>query len=245
MGALFDRIGLLQESSLDCVRFVPWGKRSRAYLFEGATQVTLSFPAFDDAEIRYTLNGSEPTQASPRYSRPLMINETLEIKALPFRNGVSIGYLSSAFYIKLLPDLPAPEVLLSSLQPLPADGCHGSVINRSWHGSQLCLRGKIYRHGIGIRSGCRVSFPLPYGVSKFVARVGIDDSGGPGPSVFTVSIDGRTVLSSPPMLRGYEPWRFNIDVPPGSLTMSINLSQEHKSGVLAEGDIVTAGFRKK
>ena len=40
------------------------------------------------AEIRYTLDGSSPTQRSPRYSGPIEISETCELSARVFHDGV-------------------------------------------------------------------------------------------------------------------------------------------------------------
>ena len=52
--------------------------------------VTLSVDA-PDAEIRYTLDGSEPTMASPRYELPFVINRQQTVTARAFRDGRPIG----------------------------------------------------------------------------------------------------------------------------------------------------------
>ena len=51
---------------------------------------TLSVDA-PDAEIRYTLDGSEPTMASPLYELPFVINRQQTVTARAFRDGRPIG----------------------------------------------------------------------------------------------------------------------------------------------------------
>lgn len=52
---------------------------------DGASDVILS--TCGDAEIRYTLDGTEPTTESELYTKPLKIKETVTLKACAFRNG--------------------------------------------------------------------------------------------------------------------------------------------------------------
>ena len=52
--------------------------------------VTLSVDA-PDAEIRYTLDGSEPTMESPRYELPFVINRQQTVTARAFRDGRPVG----------------------------------------------------------------------------------------------------------------------------------------------------------
>ncbi len=52
--------------------------------------VTMSIDA-PDAEIRYTLDGSEPTMASARYELPFVINRQQTVTARAFRDGRPIG----------------------------------------------------------------------------------------------------------------------------------------------------------
>ena len=44
-----------------------------------------------DAEIHYTVDGTEPTEASPVYTEPILVNNTMTIKAM----GVKINWLNS------------------------------------------------------------------------------------------------------------------------------------------------------
>ena len=44
-----------------------------------------------DAEIRYTLDGSEPTAASALYTLPFVVNRSQEIRAVALRGGKPLG----------------------------------------------------------------------------------------------------------------------------------------------------------
>ena len=45
-----------------------------------------------DAEIHYTLDGSEPTADSPLYSGPFVINRQQKVTAVAIRDGKPIGH---------------------------------------------------------------------------------------------------------------------------------------------------------
>ena len=52
--------------------------------------VTVSVDA-PDAVIRYTLDGSEPTESSPPYTMPFVINRSQKVSAAAFRGGKKLG----------------------------------------------------------------------------------------------------------------------------------------------------------
>lgn len=53
------------------------------------TRITLGAEA--DAEICYTLDGSDPTPQSPVYSQPLAVSESLTLKAVAVRSGYAVS----------------------------------------------------------------------------------------------------------------------------------------------------------
>lgn len=55
-------------------------------LFMGTVTIALA-TATNDAEIRYTLDGSEPTELSPLYEKPFELDKTTQIKAKGFKGG--------------------------------------------------------------------------------------------------------------------------------------------------------------
>ncbi len=63
--------------------------------FTESTSVTMSGP--DEAEIRYTLDGSDPTAESTLYSEAISLNDTTTVKAIAIKNGESSEIASKTF----------------------------------------------------------------------------------------------------------------------------------------------------
>ncbi len=63
--------------------------------FDNTTQVTLSGP--EGAEIRYTVDGSTPTAESSLYSEALTLTDTVLVKAIAIKDGVSSEVASKTF----------------------------------------------------------------------------------------------------------------------------------------------------
>ena len=63
--------------------------------FDESTQVTISGP--DGAEIRYTVDGSTPTAESQLYSEAFTLTDTVLVKAIAIKNGVSSEVASKTF----------------------------------------------------------------------------------------------------------------------------------------------------
>ena len=63
--------------------------------FDNTTQVTLSGP--EGAEIRYTVDGSAPTAESQLYSEAFTLTDTVLVKAIAIKNGVSSEVASKKF----------------------------------------------------------------------------------------------------------------------------------------------------
>lgn len=56
-------------------------------VFVGGVEVTFESPE-SDVDIRYTLDGSEPTLASPLFTKPVHLAQTTTVRATAFRKGV-------------------------------------------------------------------------------------------------------------------------------------------------------------
>jgi hypothetical protein len=63
--------------------------------FDESTQATISGP--EGAEIRYTVDGSTPTAESSLYSEALTLTDTVIVKAIAIKNGVSSEVASKTF----------------------------------------------------------------------------------------------------------------------------------------------------
>jgi hypothetical protein len=57
----------------------------------------------DKAEIRYTTDGSEPTENSTEFKKPFKITKTATIKAKAFKQDVGSSYIATAEYIISIP----------------------------------------------------------------------------------------------------------------------------------------------
>jgi hypothetical protein len=68
---------------LALVEFLP-----KADVFTDKVEVAMS-SATPDAEIRYTLDGTDPTDNSPLYNGPVTLASTCQVKARSFRKGVT------------------------------------------------------------------------------------------------------------------------------------------------------------
>lgn len=62
-----------------------------------------------NVEVRYTLDGAEPTAASPRAEGPVRITETVTIKACAFRGEKPVSGVSQGTFTKVTPQ-PAAKV---------------------------------------------------------------------------------------------------------------------------------------
>jgi|GEM_PF-1733314 len=58
-------------------------------------------------EVRYTLDGSEPTADSPLYTKPLILSETTTVKARAFGNGRAAGFTTATLAVVKV--WPAPK----------------------------------------------------------------------------------------------------------------------------------------
>ena len=223
----FDRIGLEKDEYRAFLPApTPWVEPAPG-AFIGEVTVTLGGRS-RDAVIRYTLDGSEPTAKSPRYTAPLKLAHTATVKAAAWAGtGESASRSSTAeaaFAERKLG--PGNGIYLSDLTPLEAF-CHGDLRkDTSYEGALISLRGEkvpkgLLTHPETTAQGGRafVVYALDGGLAKatrFQARVGIDDSAAnAGSAVFIVEVrrngQWQKVYESG-ILRGGQPNPPPIDV---------------------------------
>jgi hypothetical protein len=70
-----------------------------------ASNVSLQISTRDAGTLRYTLDGSEPNEASPAYSAPLAISNTVLVRARVFPKDATPGAVSAEIYTLLDEDL--------------------------------------------------------------------------------------------------------------------------------------------
>jgi hypothetical protein len=72
--------------------------------FTNSVNVSLSTPT-PGAQIYFTLDGSNPTAASPQYSAPFTVTNTTTVRAVAIKAGLFDSAISSAVFIKSLPSV--------------------------------------------------------------------------------------------------------------------------------------------
>jgi len=72
-------------------------------------EVRIEVPS-DELVIRYTLDGSEPGGASPRYSTPLVITDTTTVRARCFHHGEAVSGVTERVFTRVVPT-PAVHAL--------------------------------------------------------------------------------------------------------------------------------------
>ncbi|MCY2991224.1 MAG: NPCBM/NEW2 domain-containing protein [Planctomycetota bacterium] len=230
---------------VDPVRIAPWGTTMRPHLFEHEVTVTLSAPWQPNAEIRYTTDGTEPGPQSVKYKQPLRVTATTRVRVAAFEGERRVCLESEGMFCKLSAMPPQPDVHLSEQTPLRAVGpghTYGNHIRFAGHsqppqkdksneGYPLQLRGVTYAKGLGVHATNQMVFAIQPEYERFVALVGVDEhilsvANGSNlamhPSVvFRVFIDGQEAAASPVMRITFQPWRFDVPIPPGSKIISL------------------------
>ena len=101
-----------EDGVIDPVRIAPWGTQMRPHLFEQPVTVTLTTPLQPDAEIRYTLDGSEPSLTSSPYEGPFIVEQTTLLRTTAFEKGRKVSRESEGFFAHMSPMPPAPDVFI-------------------------------------------------------------------------------------------------------------------------------------
>jgi hypothetical protein len=230
---------------VDPVRIAPWGTPMRPHLFEEPITVTLATPLQPGAEIRYTLDGSAPMAASTLYTKPLVFTDTTRLRATAFRKHRAVCLESEAFYARMGPMPPLPDVFLGDLPPARniefGNSSGGGVRysgdrkrpqkDRSNLGQDLKINRTVYQHGMGMHAPCELLYAIQPEYQRFVALAGADENlisinNGSNlakyPSiVFKVFLDGKQAAASPVMRIQSPAWRFDVEIPEGAKMLSL------------------------
>jgi nicotinamidase-related amidase len=242
-----------EEWQVEPVLVSPWGKKERPYFFETTATIFLEQPRLKDVEIRYTLDGSEPTSASSLYDKPIILSDTSSLRVMAFHRGQRAGLPSEAYYVKLPPVPPRPSVRLFDLLPLKEKTGWGQNERRiPARAYNMRMRGKDYRKGLCLHAPAEVTYQLKPEYERFVAEAGVDDSVlalnagrylGAFPSVtFQVHIDSKLMASSPIMRVSEPPWRFDVEIPQGSKTIQLVVSDASNGSRMDIANWCNSGF---
>lgn len=159
------------------------------------------------AIVRYTLDGTEPTETSARYTGPIPLEEPAVVQARAFAGGrrssvTRIGFSHERIYaIDTENPPPPPDVYLSDLEPAERrairwDGEEG--VDRSLAGGALSIGGRVLAKGLSVHAHSELFYEAQPDWKEFVATVGLDDAAGPLGSVrFAVYADNRLLYRTP------------------------------------------------
>ena len=230
---------------VDPVRIAPWGTPMRPHLFEQPITVTLATPLQLGAEIRYTLDGTQPSVHSTLYTKPLVIMNTAHLRTAAFRDGRAVCLESEGSFARMGSMPPAPDIHIGDLKPIRNVGfghTYGGDVrysgntqapqkNKSNQGQELKINRQTYQRGLGVHAPCALMYEIKPEYKRFVALAGADEnlvkiSNGSNlakyPSiVFKVFIDGKEAAASPVMRLMSSAWRFDIEIPDGARTISL------------------------
>lgn len=245
------------------IRITPSGTPERPYLFEKSVAVGLDAPYLDDVAIHYSLDGTPPTPASPRYERPISVSETTTLRTAAFRGNRQVSLDGRATFIRLPALPPKPDLPLGGLTtvtdlyakngPVHAAFLLHPQANQSYAGKPLRIRGQKYTAGLGMRAPAYARYDLKPEMRRFVALAGVDDNlldqhlgsnAARYPSVvFKVFVDGQLAAESPVMRISQVPWRFDVPIPPGSRQIVLVCDDANSRSPYDLGNWVEAGFR--
>ena len=90
-------------------------------------------------------------------------------------------------------------------------------------GTPITIKGVTYTKGLGTNSISSVVIAVPAGCHTFTSDVGVDDSaGGKGSVVFSVLVDGTTVVTTPTLKGGQAAVPLSVDVT-GASQLTLNV----------------------
>jgi alpha-tubulin suppressor-like RCC1 family protein len=102
-----------------------------------------------NATIRYTVDGSTPTEASPLYTGPVAVSTSTTIKAAAFRSGWTASGTASAAYTMNLGTLPAPTIqptggVFTSAATVTLTSIAGATIRYTLNGADPTTSSTLY-----------------------------------------------------------------------------------------------------
>ncbi|HTN06821.1 NPCBM/NEW2 domain-containing protein [Agriterribacter sp.] len=254
MGEMLKKNGLWNENQpVDPVRITPWGKVERPHQFRDSVIVTLSAPLNEGADIRYTVDGSEPGLESALYEKPFAIVKSTRLRSSAFKNGKVVCIESVGQFERLPATPPQPDVKLTDMETMVMNrNSRRPVYNKSFHGTSLSIHKQTFENGIATLAPSFLTYNLKPEYIRFTAQCGIDDFTGTDnmgrelakfPSViFKIFIDGKLAAESPVMRNAQWPWSFDIPIPEGSRIINLVATDAGDGSFYDYANWVNTGF---
>jgi hypothetical protein len=205
-------------------------------LFLGEILVRLVSPRRgQETELRYTLDGSDPTRASPLYEKPIRLTETTTVRCAAFPVGGPDRDRSQTISATFRAGKLGPEhgIHPSDLPELDYEGYEplGLMKDHAYQGKPIRLGGKEYARGLithpAERPGggrAHVTYALEGELRRarrFKARIGIEDQaprGKPGHGTVAFAIEVRRggrwerIFESQTLAAGGKPQDVDVDI---------------------------------
>lgn len=224
------------------------GKRS--WMDIGGKVTMLTNAEGSSYEIRYSIDGSEPSRDSLLYTGPF----TLPVSSATVKAKLFVqGYADSNTVSKTLhtfehngPVPPLPDVYLDQMDWVSATSGWANVPkkNKSIDGNTLTAAGKPYDRGVGTHANSEIVYHIPTGAKRFVAVAGADDevneNGGYASMFFKVYADDKLLAFSPLVGKGMV-WNFDVPLPDGAKQIRLSLNDAGDKN-FDHGDWIHAGF---
>ncbi|MHB1000086.1 MAG: NPCBM/NEW2 domain-containing protein [Armatimonadota bacterium] len=215
--------------------------------FDGSTTVSMGIPRGSGrGEIRYTLDGSEPSKESTLYKEPISIKDSSKLKARMYTAGADPGLVKTAAFVRVPPMPPLPDVYISDLTPTKSTVgfFDHAMVDLSAEGRPMSIAGVAYAKGMGLAPNSELAYDLKPEYREFVAVVGVDDEMKLYRSAsiaFKVIIDGN-LLHETPTLRSDDFWHIRVPVPVGSRKIQL-IATDAGDGINCDhADWANAGF---
>jgi hypothetical protein len=217
---------------------VPAGK-----VFEGSVTVSIELAYVEAGHIHYTLDGADPTAASPLYMGPFSVMECSTVKARRYLPGG--GSATAEARYRKAP--PPPDVFLSDLVPVRASVGWGDRprSDRSIQDHPLTVAGKTYARGLGVHAVSEVAYELRPEYRRFVAIVGVDDEmrDYTAASITFRVLADDALLAESPVLRLGDAWAFDEPIPSAAKLLRLVVTDAADGINCDHADWAEAGFR--
>ncbi len=215
--------------------------------FFPGTPITVSFDSeVEGGQLRYTLDGSDPTAASPLYKGPFKLEEPAIVSVSVTGPGLAEPITNWREYGEPPPADPnAPHFHLSDLKPAKFEAGWGGPPKKdlSIQNNPLSVAGQSYERGIGTHAVSEIVYPIRPEYKTFVTLAGVDDEHPGGSVVFAVYIDDKLQAKSNVIASGQKPWQCRIDIPAGSKALRLIVGDGGNGVGCDHADWLNAGFQ--
>ena len=130
--------------------------------YKSGNVITLSCET-EDAEIRYTLDSSEPTEDSALYMEPFAIDDTTTVKAKAFKEDwfeseTATATFTRKWYTVDTPDITPDDTTFANASQEVSISCgtEDAIILYTTDGSDPAINGREYKHPFTIYNTCTV-----------------------------------------------------------------------------------------